>query len=93
MLRVAGEKWTDQNGSEFRAIFDENQQLVDSVGAVKLVTVLTCLSSIAKHFDRKTTELTNSNDRTYRVREVLVIDDGALSQVQIVPTSTEECCE
>lgn len=93
MLRVAGETWTvESDGAEFLAILDENRQVEDSIGAVKLVTMLTCLTSATKDFSRQT-ELRSPTDRLYKVREWLAVDDGALSQVHIVKATTSDDCD
>lgn len=96
MLRVAGEDWQalipNDECVEFKAIFDsENRLEDDATGMPVLITgsVITCLTSVADRFVRGMT-LKSPTDMSWYVREVLKVDDGALSRVTIV-TDEREC--
>jgi hypothetical protein len=89
MMKRTGDQWTTTLNEEcvtFNGIFDaENRLEDDATGNSVLITgsVLTVETSIAKHFAFNQA-LTDDTGTVWYCREVLKIDDGALSRCTIV---------
>jgi hypothetical protein len=88
-LRMAGDVWEVELDGEcvvFRGIFDQQDQLTqDDTGKTfkSRVSAITCRSSVAERFSVQT-PLIDERGKVWYVRMVQRLDDGELSQVQIV---------